>query len=276
MYNAQLIAFLLSLRAILMPCCPKQDRDQVAAQEIRAYTRMPKVLTETSGLELAPAGSFWTILDSGAPAKLYRIAATGQLLNSIALPLPNKDWEELARDRSGNLYIGDFGNNLSRRKDLKVYRFNPETEQLDTIAFHWEGQENFRPDKQERNFDCEAFFWYQGQLHFFTKSWGDKIVRHYTVPDQPGTYEAKLVEEVFVRGLVTAADISPDGRKLALLTYGKLYFFSISSTDAMLQQALGCVRIPWAGQSESVLFLQNNTLILGNETRKLFYVQLHP
>ncbi|MBW3545666.1 MAG: hypothetical protein KY428_08740, partial [Bacteroidetes bacterium] len=141
---------------------------------------------------------------------------------------------------------------------------------------HWAGQENFSPAKKERNFDCEAFFWHRGQLHFFTKSWGDKLVRHYMVPDQPGSYEAKLLEEVFVQGLVTAADISPDGRMMVLLTYGKLYFFSISGPDAMFQQPAGCLRIPWAGQCESVLFLQNNTLILGNETRKLFYIQLHP
>ncbi len=275
MFNAKLIAFLLSLRALFMPCCPGQKQGQIEHYDINRFTKLARGLEETSALEHAGEGTFWTIMDSGAPATLYRISSDGRLLDSLSLELPNKDWEELARDSLGNLYIGDFGNNLNRRKDLRVFKVNPGLHKTDTIAFHWEDQTNFPPGKKEMNYDCEAFFWHQQQLHFFTKSRGDGLVRHYVVPDQPGAYSAKLLESAYVKDLVTAADISPDGKKLVLLTYGKLYFFDVLAEGNMLQQAIGCIRIPWAGQSESVLFLQNNSLLLGNETRKLIYVQFN-
>lgn len=275
MFNAKLIAFLLSLRAVLLQCCPPQERDLMQHQVSR-YARMERLLVESSGLEHAGDGTFWTMRDSGGASTLYRIASDGSLLDSLPLALPNKDWEALARDKQGNLYIGDVGNNLNRRKDLRIYKLHPASGTVDTIAFHWMDQERFPPGKKEQNFDCEAMFWYQNQLHLFTKSRGDKQVRHYVLPDQPGDYPAALLESVYIKDLVTAADISPDGLSIALLTYGKIYLFAVQGTNAMLQQPITCLRIPWAGQSESVLFINNNSLVLGNETGRLFYVQLHP
>ena len=273
MFSAKLIALMLSLRALLIPCCPT-NHEEKQAYWVKYYARMPKVLMESSALEYAGDGTFWTLRDSGGPSVLYRIAANGELLDSLPLNLPNKDWEELARDQQGNLYIGDFGNNLNKRKNLKIYKLNLSTQQLDTIKFHWPEQQEFPPAKQELNYDCEAFFWYDNMLHLFTKSRGDRLVRHYRIPDQEGDWSAELLESVFVKDLITAADISPDGKTVALLTYGKVYLFSVGLSGAMLQQPLGCLRIPWAGQSESILFINNSSLLIGNETAKLFYLQL--
>ena len=274
MFSAKLIAFLISLRAIIVPCCPPSDKEQLTHQVYR-YARMDKMLMESSGLEYAGDGTFWTILDSGGPAALYRIASDGSLQETIPLDLPNYDWEDLARDWEGNLYIGDVGNNLSRRKDLRIFKLNRKSGQIDTIRFQWEGQEEFPPDKGEQNYDCEAFIWFQGQLHLFTKSRGDKMVRHFVVPDSPGDYTARLVESVYLSDLVTAADISPDKSTLALLTYGKVFLFGVDGPEAMLQRSISCLRVPWAGQSESIVFVSNNSLVLGNETGKLFYMELY-
>jgi hypothetical protein len=273
MFSAKVIALLLSLRAMLIPCCPPQQEFS-KRYDARAYTRMPKALAESSGLEHAGGGSFWTLRDSGGAAALYRIAADGRLLDTLSLPLRNIDWEELARDSEGNLYIGDFGNNQNQRRNLMIFRLSADKADIDTIRFHWEDQQGFPPAKEEQNYDCEAFIWHAGQLHLFTKSRGDGYVRHYTVPDQPGAYAAALQESAYVKDLVTAADISPDGSTLALLTYGKVYLFSVKAPDAYLQHPLGCIRIPGAGQSEAILFINNTSLLVGNETRKLIYLQL--
>lgn len=256
-----------------MVCCPPQDKEQIS-YKVHSYARMAKGLQESSALEHAGEGSFWTLLDSGRPAVLYRIAADGRLLDSVTLALPNRDWEELARDKQGNIYIGDFGNNLNRRRSLQIYKLYKGSGLVDTISFNWPEQKTFPPEKGELNYDCEAFIWYQDQLHLFTKSRGDGMVRHYAVPDAPGSYDASLLESVFINGLVTAADISPNGSTLALLTYGKVYLFSVSAPAEMLKQPLSCLRIPWAGQSEAILFINDKSFLVGNETRKLFYVQL--
>ena len=44
------------------------------------------------------------------------------------LPVPGVrqvDWESLAQDPQGVLYIGDCGNNNNDRRDLTIYRFDP-------------------------------------------------------------------------------------------------------------------------------------------------------
>lgn len=275
MFDAKLLAFLLSLRALLMPCCPPKEKE-VVTHAVHRYARMPRQLAEASGLEHAGGGTFWTMRDSGGASALYRIATDGALLDSLPLNLPNKDWEALGSDTLGNIFIADVGNNLSRRKDLRIYKLHTASGLIDTIAFHWEDQQAFPPPKKERNYDCEALIWHQGQLHLFTKSWGDKQVRHYVLPDTAGTYAAVQVESTYVNGLVTAADISPDKSKLALLTYGKIYLFAVGGKNRMLQDPISCLKVPWAGQSEAILFINNNSLILNNETGRLFYVQLHP
>lgn len=274
MLSAKLIAFLLSVRALFMPCCPGEEATDNLRYSATPYARMDAALAESSGLEHAAGGGFWVIRDSGGPSVLYKISAEGKIVEELVLNIPNSDWESLARDRLGNIYIGDFGNNSNRRQDLAIYKINPVTEAVETILFHWEDQQAFPPPKDSLNYDCEAFFWHGGQLHLFTKSRGDLLVRHYLLPDTAGTYAAELLETVPVNGLVTAADISPDGATVALLTYGQIYFFATAAPNKQLSRLIRCVRVPWAGQSEAVLFLRNNSLLLSNETGKLYFLEL--
>jgi sugar lactone lactonase YvrE len=36
----------------------------------------------------------------------------------------NIDWEDITKDKDGNLYVGDFGNNDNERKDLCIYKID--------------------------------------------------------------------------------------------------------------------------------------------------------
>jgi hypothetical protein len=274
MLSAKIIALMLSIRAVFLGCCPPQDTSVVQRYSVAHYARMPKELRESSGFAHAGGGAFWTLVDGGGPASLYKIASDGQLMETLPLPLRNLDWESLTRDREGNIYIGDFGNNFNRRQNLRIYKLDPLSQHIDTISFQWADQPAFPPSKKEFNYDCEAFFWHQGALHLFTKARGNRQVQHYILPDQPGTYTPEPVESAYVNDLVTGADISPNGELLALLTYGKVYLFAVSAPDSMLQRPVGCLRVPRAGQSEAILFVSNNSLLIGNETGRLLYLQL--
>jgi hypothetical protein len=58
----------------------------------------------------------WVIEDSNAN-KIYGLNPKGKLEKSITIQnAENIDWEEITKDKEGNLYIGDFGNNENKEK----------------------------------------------------------------------------------------------------------------------------------------------------------------
>ena len=84
---------------------------------------LPANVLETSGLEVGPDGCFWTHNDSQNPAELYCIDTTGTIQRTVQVVGDiNNDWEELAKDDEGNLYIGNFGNNTIDRENLRIVK----------------------------------------------------------------------------------------------------------------------------------------------------------
>ena len=186
--------------------------------------KLPKELTEVSGLYRAAPDSLWWHNDGGHPAELFLTDSRGALLWKTPVPdALNRDWEDLTADDKGNLYIGDFGNNFNRRRDLAIYIFHPASRRLDSIRFQYPDQQAFPPEPGRQNFDMEACFWFQDSLHLFSKNRlhrGNYYTKHYTLPARPGTYTATLRDSLYLKKrVVTAAAISPDGRSAALLAY---------------------------------------------------------
>ena len=56
-------------------------------------------------------GIFWVHNDSGNPPLLFAIKGDGAILNAFPVNVPNIDWEDIAIDDHGHLYVGDIGNN---------------------------------------------------------------------------------------------------------------------------------------------------------------------
>lgn len=162
--------------------------------------------------------------DSRNPPILFRYdALQGKLLESKKLPVPNRDWEDLAHDPAGNLYIGDFGNNRNARRDLRIYRYDPATQQLDSILFHYPDQREFAPADESRwNYNCEAMVFFRDSLHLFSKNSfkGNFYSKHYVLPARPGKYVAELRDSIYLKNrVVTGAALSRDGKTLALTAY---------------------------------------------------------
>lgn len=186
--------------------------------------KLPKELTEVSGLYRASADSLWWHNDGGHGAELFLSDGRGNLRWKGAVPgAVNRDWEDLTADDKGNIYIGDFGNNLNRRRDCAIYIYNPASGTLDSILYRYPDQQAFPPEPHDQNFDMEAFFWFQDSLHLFSKNrlhQGNYYTKHYTLPARPGAYEAALRDSLYLKKrVVTAAAVSPDGRSVALLAY---------------------------------------------------------
>lgn len=235
---------------------------------LRRVGRLSDGIRESSGLCAAPeAGTYYTFGDGGNLPTVWRVDATGQQVGELTLGAPNRDWESLSRDPSGNYYMGDCGNNNSDRQDLAILRFRPDNPtQIGKINFKYPGQTEFPPSKKDRNFDCEASLWHAGQVYLFTKDRGQSSTcKVYAVPDQPGNYTARLVTRLVIPGQVTDATLAPDGRRLVLLARQELFILAGNSWEDILKATPRHVSLEGAGQTEGVAFKDANTLLITTE-----------
>lgn len=240
-------------------------------------------LPECSGIVASRKhpGAFWVHNDSGNPAELFAVDATGKHLGGPVkvVGAHNRDWEDLAMDSAGRIIIEDAGNNLSIRRDLVIYVV-PEPELTDaSVAV--ESTHHFRfADQTEfpslcQNFDCEAVFAAGKDLFLFTKHHTDTQSRLYRLDLTPSDACQALspIAKADVHGMATAADISPDGRRVALLADCHIWVFDLHGPPAELFEK-STVRHLGAEmrQSEGVAFDGPDTLLITNEQRDVFRI----
>ncbi len=248
--------------------------------QLNIIAKLPKKLDESSGMVYLKDSTVWLHNDSGGKARLYQVNFKGQLLRELKIDnAKNKDWEDLAMDEKGNVYIGDIGNNYSKRKDLVIYKIsNPEKEKGDKIKakkieFRYEGQKKFPPKKKNLKYDAEALFYRDDHLYIVTKNRakpfdGEALI--YKLPSKKGKYKAELIGsftpcEEYATCRITSADISPDGSKIVLLSYGKLWIFTDFPEDDFTNGKIKFLNTGATTQLESVCFMDNNTILLTDE-----------
>ncbi|MBC6696852.1 hypothetical protein [Hymenobacter sp. BT190] len=233
-----------------------------------------QLVQESSGFALAGVQEdMWTHGDGGSVQSLFRITPQGDVLQTLNLaPLTNIDWEDLARDKDNRVYIGDFGNNQNKRRNLCIYRLSgAKLDQIDTIRFRYPDQRQFPPRKAARNFDCEAFYYHQDSLYLFTKNRGKgHYVKLYSLPARPGNHVATLLDSLRIDTWITAADISPDGRTVALLGYGHVYLLTHQAGRRLFDSPKSCLALPTTGQAEALTFVNNTDFMIGNEKGRIY------
>jgi hypothetical protein len=244
---------------------------------VQRIGRLDSQISESSGLAHASDSTFWTHGDGGSPSELYLFNLKGQLLQTVPLQLPNADWEDLAQDEQGNLYIGDVGNNFNNRQNLQVYKVQQETMAVTgTIRFRYADQTAFPPPQQQRHYDLEGFLYHSDSLYLFTKSRALRktITRRYSLPVTGGNYVVEPQEELRLMSPVTAAALSPTQDQFALLGYGRLYLFGMENGKVDFRGKRSCLTIGKSGQAEALLYLSPTQLLLTNENGKLYLVSL--
>src|SRR5205085_9394877 len=92
-------------------------------------TIQSKDIIESSGIAASKCqnGVFWTHNDSGDDAYIFAIDEKGNDLGTWRVTnADNDDWEDIAeyKDASGKcfIYLGDIGDNKTKRKERTVYR----------------------------------------------------------------------------------------------------------------------------------------------------------
>lgn len=277
------IALIFAAKSILVGC----PFDKSNCMECRDYKygikkigQLPEEVLESSGLAVYD-DLFITHPDSGNPPKLwgvkYPFTTNKEINGELELPqhIKNIDWEDLAQDDQNNLYIGDFGNNNQQRKNLYIIKYNLLTNTSEHIEFHYPDQTAFPPKKnKDKNYDCEAMLWAKGKLYLFSKNKGNKHVKVYQLPDQAGSYEAEIIDTLKLPLQITGADISQDGQFVTLLSYGKvlLYRTAYDADENLALTPFNCKQFTRSGQTEAIVFLDEENLLITNEKGKVFWI----
>ena len=229
----------------------------VALQEPSvAFSFADPRIAESSGLVVSSSGELvYTHNDSGDEARVFAVGLDGRTRTTWTLPgVQTRDWEDVARgpDEQGRscLWLGDIGDNsASRDRGLLVHRvLEPEPtdrEQADT-----EAPTSFRLRYPGPPRDAETLLVHPrtGRLHLVTKPLAG-VAEVYAAPevlDPDGPNALELVGRAPTRStgtpggpaigpaanlLVTAGDVAPDGRRVALRTYTDVYEWTVPGDD---------------------------------------------
>ena len=118
------------LAASLIACNAEPEPGQEIAPGVRLLARMSDLrIAESSGVVASRryANVFWTHNDGGGPKKqvLYAIDREGSTRASFpVVGVTLHDWEDIAIDDAGHLFLGDIGNNDAKRDKLAVYEID--------------------------------------------------------------------------------------------------------------------------------------------------------
>ncbi len=208
-------------------------------------------LSETSGLAAASArpGAWWTINDGGNTPELHLVDEKGLRIASFPVAgVANTDWEDLSTFTLGGrryLLIADTGDNGGIRTELVLHVVEEPREVVDgarlpvawSIRFRW-------PDGPR---DCEAVAVDAARGEVLLVSKKRVPAELLRLPLRPAEGSPQVAERIGLlggieqptaedlakspvygryRAQVTAADLSPDGRTLAVLNYRAVYLYT--------------------------------------------------
>jgi hypothetical protein len=190
-------------------------------------------LTECSGVVASRQfpGTFWVHNDGGGLKRqiLYGITRTGQTKAEFRLmEVALNDWEDIAIDDAKHLFIGDIGNNDAKRDELAVYQVDEPNPAEAAGILHV--TKNWKLRFPAERFDCEGLFVWKDHGYVVSKVSKDARAEIYRFPlsDGPGPHTLEMVAKTKIESPVTGADISPDGKLLAIVAKSGAFVFPIN------------------------------------------------
>jgi len=229
---------LASLLAASLTAGNAAEPGQEIAPGVRLLARIsdPRI-KESSGVVASRryTGVFWTHNDGGGPKKqvLYAIDRKGNTRASFpVVGVALHDWEDIAIDDAGHLFIGDIGNNDSKRDALAVYEIDEPNPRASAGPISPKRAWNLR--FPQAPFDCESLFVWKDQGYVISKVFDKARAQVFRFPlketNEPLTLE--LVATTKIESPVTGADISADGTLLGLVAKNGAYVFRIDGDVA--------------------------------------------
>ncbi len=269
-------------------------------------------ISEVSGLSKSQTypDTFWLHNDSGDASRLFAMDSLGQVIvppfvgNKTVAPgaseshwpgMPvfvaaNQDWEDIAVYKD-LIYIADLGNNGNARRDLGLYVVREPNPKAITNVRTFQYYPVEYPDQssypaKQWHFDSESLFIDDGVPYVITKhrapgkisTWqaGAKLYRLDTKHTNKMN-QLTLVGSHPEVAVATAADLSPDGSRLAVLCYADIWLFHRPEEGdnwfAGLAERL-LLDFRQTGQVEALAWKDGETLLFTNEPGELFEVSV--
>lgn len=243
------------------------------SQELKKLAAIPDFLHETSGLVAVNDTILATHNDGGGKAEIYFINLKGKLVHTLRLKdTKNKDWEDIAMNEKGDLFIADIGDNQNKRNHVSIYKvpvsklWNKEVTP-ERIKFTYP-EKNGTPANDSLYFDAESLVAVGDSLFILTKNRTEPFdgkVLVYGLSANKKVQAARLVHTfVLCKGgwqtcSVTAADYYHKTDELVFITYRHMYKFksfkSLKYTDPEI------IRLPSLKQREGVAFAKDGSSI---------------
>jgi len=200
---------------------PLVDPDLEELSGVAASTRNPGIL--------------WVHNDSGDSPRIFALDADGSTVGTYTLDGATAvDWEDIARGPgpeadTSYLSVGDIGDNAAARDDVVVYRVAEPKVAGDAGAVNLDDAAPLHLRYPDGAHDAESLMVdpQTGELFIVAKVVSGGAVGVYRAPANLAADSTTTLERVGTLSLpgglpnaVTAADISPDGSKIAVRTYG--------------------------------------------------------
>lgn len=256
----------------------------VAVEPKQLATLEDRKVRESSGLVASrrTPGLFWTHNDSGDGPLVYAFDRAGRSRGTFRVEGAQAlDWEDIAAGPGPEpgrsyLYAGDIGDNGRKREFVIVYRF-PEPEPTaqdasnETRATQPAEALRLRYPDGAHNAEALAVHPSTGDIYIVTKANAEAGVYRLAAPFDPKT-PGTLAKVATLRGpdffgtLVTGADISPDGRRVALCDYAQGYELALpegsKTFDDIWRQTPLAVPLGARYQGESVAYRLDGAALL--------------
>lgn len=257
-HTRQLMFVLLTALMLVVVVAALLDRAEAAPSQPRVTISDPRV-TESSGLAVSTdePGLAYTVNDSGNAAEVFAIdLASGDVVGVTTVRAQLRDVEALAL-RDGTLWIADVGDNRAERDDTALYAIDEPGRRTATV-----GAERHPVRLPGGPADVEALLAApdSDELVVVTKALAGAealSVRESELGREPATFTRVATD---LPALVTDGSFSPDGSRVALLSYGALW-----TVDPADWNVVGSQSLPPLRQAETVAFTADDTVVVGSE-----------
>lgn len=250
-----------------------------------------QAMDEISGLAASRThpGLYWAINDSGNTAQLHLMDGNGQHQGSVdVVGAANVDWEDLASfELNGRRYllIADTGDNGGIRQELALHVVEEPADLGQPATLAWTVR--FRWPDGPRDCEAAAVDPVSGDVLLVSKKRVPAELFRVPLADSGETRVAEKLGNLVgiqqpdagdlarsplygrYRAQVTGADLSPNGRVLAVLNYRSIHFVvrqAGQGWQAALDTALPHLPLPWIPQAEAIAFsLDGQEMRVGSE-----------
>ncbi|MEM7450015.1 MAG: hypothetical protein AAGA41_04520 [Pseudomonadota bacterium] len=256
------------------------------------------VLPEVSGMAASPtqADTLWIVNDSGNRAEIIALSVPDMGTQPVrVVGALNRDWEDLASftlDDNAWLMIADVGDNNANRSRVSLHFLREPDTTANTVARATTVE--FTYSDGPRDVEAVAVDAARDTIYLLSKRTkppvlyslplraamaasrnGDRLTAQRlgavtTIP-APTALELRLSPRFGkFRDQPTAMDLSPDGRVIALLTYGEAYRAAIDPGESWLDalnSSLEPLGMPVLKQPETIAWAADGSLYASSEQR---------